>query len=103
VNALARHFVNLFSTFGEFIFKHCLRGPETAGIVDYRGVGKRDHRVDPGRGHQEPRTTVLAGSGSRALLQLLALLEERAARRQQPLGNFRQLWVAGAPAGSGRA
>ena len=32
------------------------------GIVDYRGVGKRDHRVDPGRGHQEPRTTILAGS-----------------------------------------
>ena len=28
--------------------QHCLRGPETAGIVDYRAVGKRDHRVDPG-------------------------------------------------------
>ena len=83
--------------------QHCLRGPETVGIVDYRGVGKRDHRVDPGRGHQEPRTTILAGSGSRALLQLLASLEERAARRQQRLGNCRQRWVAGAPDGSGRA
>ena len=41
-------------------------------------IGKRDHRVDPGRGHQEPRTTILAGSGSRALLQLLASLEQRA-------------------------
>src|SRR5580704_18638823 len=45
----------------------------------------------------------LAGSGSRALLQLLAPLEERAARRQQRLGNCRQRWVAGAPDGSGQA
>jgi hypothetical protein len=66
--------VNLFSTFGEFIFNPIDRRdksflstpfqePEAAGIVDYRGVGKREHRVDPGRGHQEPRTTILAGSG----------------------------------------
>ena len=46
---------------------------ETAGIVDYRGVGKQDHRVDPQRGHQEPRATILAGSGSRALLQLSSI------------------------------
>jgi hypothetical protein len=74
IGALARRFVTLFSTFGEFIFNPIDRRdksflstpfqePEAAGIVEARGVGKRDHRVDPGRGHQEPRTTILAGSG----------------------------------------
>ena len=90
--------MNLFSTFGEFIFNPIDRRdksflstpfqePEAAGIVDYRGVGKREHRVDPGRGHQEPRTTILAGSGRGRFSSLLASFEERPARRRQRLGN----------------
>jgi hypothetical protein len=101
--------VTLFSTFGEFIFNPIDRRdksflstpfqePEAAGIVDHRGVGERDHRVDLGRGHQEPRTTILAGSGrgrfssfwhrSKSVLRAAGSALEILCR---------QRWVAGAP------
>src|SRR5271169_6301366 len=53
---------------------------EAAGIVDGRGIGQPDDRADAGCGHQQPNAAILSRQGSQALLQLLPLLEQRAAR-----------------------
>ncbi len=74
---------------------HGLGRPEASGIVDCRCVGQRDDRADAGGGHQQPRAAILAREGSKALLQLLPLLEKRPACREQRLGQRRQRWVVG--------
>jgi hypothetical protein len=49
--------------------------------------GERDDRAHARRRHQPPHALILAGQGSKALLQLLPLLEKRAACRKQRLSH----------------
>src|SRR6516164_283995 len=56
---------------------------EATVIVNCRYIGEPDDRADAGCGHQQPNAAILPGQGSNAFLQLLPLLEERAARRKQ--------------------
>jgi hypothetical protein len=60
-------------------------GPEPAGIVDCCGIGEHDDGAHTGSRHQPPHAAILAGQGSKALLQLLPLLEKRIACSEQRL------------------
>ena len=62
-------------------------GPEPAGIVDCRGIGERDDGTHTGSRHQLPHAAILASQRSKALLQLLPLLEKRTACAEQRFGH----------------
>jgi hypothetical protein len=56
---------------------HCLRGYETAGVVDCRDIAERDNRTDTGRGHQPSNTLVIADQGSQVPLNLVSFAQQR--------------------------
>jgi hypothetical protein len=104
--------VNLFSTFGEFILNLIdrrdksflstpLQEPEAAGIVDYRGVGKREHRSTPdvvikSRARPSLRARDAGASPAFGIVRRASCAPPAAPRKL-----CRHRWVAGAGFGLG--